>query len=307
MVYGKEGISFVVVGDFGVIKHMDGPNDVFHDIDHMKKNAQPGSVEDFDFFLSVGDNLYPKDNTNPTSSEFLEMLDLFRTREHLKDIPIYPVRGNHDCVFEDEMDIEIKLKKEYAAWDFDELYYSKNFKLNDQGDIFQLVSVDTCFMLCETVGANKDYYYPLLSAENKEFFDTKCDGGSTYATLGNKQMDWIKNTFESTRNDEKVAWRATQAHVPMFLNNQPDAFNIIDRYLPVLRDHKVDVYFNGHEHVTSYAHAPDSSVDIVPPASLTADPGFFGSLKKETCERGLEYFWHDKTRNLEYNQGDYLH
>ena len=121
-------------------------------------------------------------------------------------------------------------------------------------------------------------------------------------------MDWIKKTFKSEKNSGKVAWRATQGHHPMFANNQPDAFNIIDRFLPVLREYDVDVYFNGHEHVTSYAHAPHKSVEIVPPPNLTPNSGFFGSLKKAgTCKRNVEHFWHSKSRSVEYKQGDHLH
>jgi hypothetical protein len=26
---------------------------------------------------------------------------MFLKREHIKDLPIYPIRGNHDCYFDD--------------------------------------------------------------------------------------------------------------------------------------------------------------------------------------------------------------
>jgi len=52
------------------------------------------------------------------------MIDLFVTRENIKDIPIYPVRGNHDCMFK-EMFIEPELQKKYPTWQMDGLYYEK--------------------------------------------------------------------------------------------------------------------------------------------------------------------------------------
>lgn len=66
----------------------------------MKKDAVSDSTEDFEFFVTVGDNLYPKVAAEPTEEEFELMFNLFE-RESIKDLPIYPVRGNHDCYFND--------------------------------------------------------------------------------------------------------------------------------------------------------------------------------------------------------------
>jgi hypothetical protein len=80
---------------------MTDPNSVFDAIESVKASAIPGSNDDFEFFMTVGDNLYPKVETVPTDEEFAIMMSLFE-REHLKDIPVWAVRGNHDCYFLDE-------------------------------------------------------------------------------------------------------------------------------------------------------------------------------------------------------------
>jgi hypothetical protein len=36
----------------------------------MKKSAAPGSAEDFEFFVTVGDNLYPEHQFFPHDDEF---------------------------------------------------------------------------------------------------------------------------------------------------------------------------------------------------------------------------------------------
>ena len=59
------------------------------------------SAEDFDFFTTVGDNIYPEKAEHPTDAEFKTMINLFLDRPAIKDLPIYPVRGNHDCYFKD--------------------------------------------------------------------------------------------------------------------------------------------------------------------------------------------------------------
>ena len=61
----KEGISFVVVGDFAHIKDMSHANTVFDSINAMKENADPDSAENFDFFVTAGDNVYVVDQRNP--------------------------------------------------------------------------------------------------------------------------------------------------------------------------------------------------------------------------------------------------
>ena len=47
---------------------------------------------------------------------------LFSSRDAIKGLPIYPVRGNHDCLFDDEY-AELKLAKSHANWKFNEYFY----------------------------------------------------------------------------------------------------------------------------------------------------------------------------------------
>ena len=68
--YCKDGISFVLVGDFGYVGNITAAIEVFNQINKMKLYAEKDSAEDFDFFVTVGDNLYPKDSGEPTFDEF---------------------------------------------------------------------------------------------------------------------------------------------------------------------------------------------------------------------------------------------
>ena len=90
---------------------MTDPNSVFDAIDSVKSNAIPNSNDDAQFFITVGDNLYPVNETAPTDEEFATMMGLFE-REHLKDLPVWAVRGNHDCYF--DQDFELDKAKEYT-------------------------------------------------------------------------------------------------------------------------------------------------------------------------------------------------
>jgi hypothetical protein len=51
-------------------------------------------------FVTVGDNVYPDDPLFPTNDEIQKMIGLFKGNK-TKNIPVYGVRGNHDCYFKD--------------------------------------------------------------------------------------------------------------------------------------------------------------------------------------------------------------
>ena len=143
----KEGLSFVIIGDFGPMQDLSNAEKVFDSIAFMKNNADLDSPKNFDFFITVGDNIYPADEDYPTEEEFESMMNLFLDRPAIKDIPIYPVRGNHDCYFENE-DLELKLVFKYPTWQMPEYFMLRDFPINRYGDKFSLLQVDSCFLLC---------------------------------------------------------------------------------------------------------------------------------------------------------------
>jgi len=95
---------------------------VFNAMNEVKMNAVPDSNDDAQFILSVGDNLYPMVDEAPTDEEFATVMTLFE-RAALKDTPVWAVRGNHDCYFEE--DFEINKSKEYAQWNMPSLFYKR--------------------------------------------------------------------------------------------------------------------------------------------------------------------------------------
>jgi len=66
------------------------------------------------------------------------MMGLFLERDSLKDLDIYPVRGNHDCYFSD-MDVEIRLSERYPTWKFENHYYEKQFTIGENGEKLALL------------------------------------------------------------------------------------------------------------------------------------------------------------------------
>ena len=150
--YKDNGISFVVVGDFGwADDNFRTANTVFDHINEMKQNAELDTIEDFDFFVTTGDNLYPKTPAEPTQEELDTMVELFEKREAISDLPIYPVRGNHDCYFKDQR-AEIELNRRHPTWKMTDHYYEKSFKVGLNGEKFSLLQLDSCYLLCVVIG-----------------------------------------------------------------------------------------------------------------------------------------------------------
>ena len=81
------------------------------------------------------------------------MMDIFLKRDPLKTLDIYPVRGNHECRF--AMDREIELSKKYPTWKFKELYYKREIDIGN-GKKLGLLFIDSCFMLCSSYSYKND-------------------------------------------------------------------------------------------------------------------------------------------------------
>ena len=66
----KSSVDFFVVGDYGWVRDLTDTNSVFDAIDKVIGQAVPGGFDDADFIATVGDNLYPIVETEPTPEEF---------------------------------------------------------------------------------------------------------------------------------------------------------------------------------------------------------------------------------------------
>lgn len=139
------------------------------------------------------------------------MMSLFTTRDNLKDKTIYAVRGNHDCYF--DINKEIELGKRYPNWYMPTLYYSKLFDIGN-GKKFGALFVDSCLALCS------NYSYPngtgghllmspeFTSPEVRRLRDVQC-GDPVVTNLGNKMFDWMTTTMNQWDNDTSIVWKAT--------------------------------------------------------------------------------------------------
>jgi hypothetical protein len=199
--------------------------------------------------------------TAPTDEEWATVMTLFE-REYIKDLPVWAIRGNHDCYFDQDWE----LNKADDRWKMPALYYERKIPLgNDK--YMGLLMVDSCLMLCAdwSYAGDTGGHMRLLSPEHKRLRDVVCNDPKV-TKQGNEQFQWINETMVAWSNDESIVWKATALHHPMWGKWYPDFANIVLNYLPLLQEFKFDLYLNGHEHVISYAHylysqVPESKFD----------------------------------------------
>jgi len=229
------------------------------------------------------------------------MMSLFE-REHLKSMPVWAIRGNHDCYFDENF--ELDKAKEYEQWNQPSFYYSKKIPIGNE-KYMGILMVDSCIMLCSnwSYAGDTGGHMRLLSPQQHKLRDVVCNDPRV-TKQGNDQFDWINQTMREWQQDDSIVWKATALHHPMWGKWYPDFANIVENYLPLLQEFKFYLYLNGHEHVISYAHYLYSQVP-----SPVESHWMQSSVNGYDCRNDLESFFEPtpKSRHLAFRKGQALH
>jgi len=110
------------------------------------------------------------------------------------------------------------------------------------------------------------------------------------------------DTLESWNEDESIVWRATVQHHNIFGKYSHDQLQLIDNYLPILADYKIDFSLNGHEHNMVYANYPYSQDKFDEEQELLTQ-----TTHAIECQFDMEMHFNDMSTYQEYTQGEYLH
>ena len=140
------------------------------------------------------------------------------------------------------------------------LYYSKELEFGRDREKMGFLMVDSCLMLCSNYSYAGDSGGHMLEHEDLENLRDVVCTNETVTQMGNDQYKWINETMKKWAKDEKMIWKATVLHHPMWGKWYPDFSPIVDNYLPMLQEYKFDLYLNGHEHVMSHASYPYNQV-----------------------------------------------
>ena len=216
----KSGLDFFMIGDYGYVGNLAPSHLTFNAMNAIIANRTNGERDQIDFILTMGDNLYPKIDEAPTDAEFDLMMTLFSEREELKELPIYPVRGNHDCYF--DINRELELAEQYPNWKMPSLYHAKLFDIGNNKK-FGVLFVDSCLAICSNYSyANGTGGHMLFAShEMIKLRDVQCND-PVITAKGFEMFQWMTGVMKEWDADESIVWKATVQHHPLFGKWYPD-------------------------------------------------------------------------------------
>jgi acid phosphatase len=213
------GLNFMVFGDWG----RQGERDQVQVAVQMAKTARAISPQ---FIISVGDNFYEDGVKSVDDPHWQKSFEEVYSDPALQR-PWYCILGNHDYHGAGDCDSQIAYHAVNPRWNMPARYYQHTHQIDAQttADFFYL---DTTPMVKS--------YYKMNHEHTREHVMTQDVP---------KQLAW----FESALADSRADWRIVFAHHPIYSGGgHGDTHELIENILPLLHKHKVQAYFNGHDH-----------------------------------------------------------
>ena len=216
----SDGLNFLVFGDWG----RRGERDQVEVAEQMAKAA--GEVQPR-FIVSVGDNFYEngvKSVDDPQWQKSFEQV----YHDLALQVPWYCILGNHDYHAPGDCGAQIAYHQINPRWNMPARYYHQTHRVDERttADFFYL---DTTPM----IGG----YYSLFAGEKTR--------ANVLTQDVPRQLAWFKSVLAAS----SAPWKIVIGHHPIYSGGgHGDSEELIENILPLLHEHKVQAYFNGHDH-----------------------------------------------------------
>jgi tartrate-resistant acid phosphatase type 5 len=212
------GLNFLVFGDWG----RNGEADQLEVAAQMTKAAKDVGAK---FVVSVGDNFYENGVSSVDDKQWQTSFEKVYSAPSLQ-IPWQVILGNHD--YHGNCDAQIAYGKTNPRWKMPARYYVKSEKID------AATTVD--FFYLDTTPMIKSYYSMLFAEKTRDQVITQDVP---------KQLAWFKDALAAST----AQWKIVVGHHPIYSGGgHGDTPELIENILPLLQEHKVQAYFNGHDH-----------------------------------------------------------
>ncbi len=224
-----DALNFQVFGDWG----RRGERDQVEVAEQMAKAA--GNVQPR-FIVSVGDNFYEngvKSVDDPHWQKSFEQV----YHDPALQVPWYCILGNHDYHAGGDCDAQIAYHRINPRWNMPARYYQLTHRIDARtaADFFYLDTTPVIGSYYSEIGGHK-------TRANVKTQDVP------------KQVAWFKGALEAST----AAWKIVIGHHPIYSGGgHGDSEELIENILPLLHEHKVQAYFNGHDHDLQHLVAGD--------------------------------------------------
>lgn len=228
-------LNFLVMGDWG---RMGRPDQLLV----AKQMADTAKEIGAKFVMAVGDNFYEDGVASTSDRHWEHSFEKVYNADSLQ-VPWYVVLGNHD--YHGNCDAQIDYGKTSNRWIMPARYFTKTYAV-DATTTLECFYIDTTPLIRE--------YYQLDDHENPHIRKhvMSQDVPAQYA--------WLNQVLAAS----KANWKIVVGHHPIYSGgvvhgDQPD---LIDNLLPILKQHKVQAYFCGHDHNLQHLTAGDVNLFV---------------------------------------------
>jgi tartrate-resistant acid phosphatase type 5 len=213
----SDGLNFLVFGDWG----RQGEQDQIEVAEQMVKESKKIKPQ---FIISVGDNFYENGVQSVDDPHWQKSFEEVY-RDPALQIRWYCILGNHD--YHANCDAQVAYNKINLRWNMPARYYVHSHQIDP------VTTAD--FFYLDTTPMVKSYH--------------KNGGEATRANVITqdvpKQIAWFKDALAAS----KAQWKIVIGHHPIYSGGgHGDTVELIENILPLLHEHKVQAYFNGHDH-----------------------------------------------------------
>ena len=172
------------------------------------------------FIVSVGDNFYEDGVASASDPQWQTSF------ENVYRDPALKIPCNCDA--------QLEYARAHPRWNMPARYYSQTHPIN--------AAIGADFFYLDTTPMVKSYWKHGKTANQVATQDVK------------KQLDWLKGALAAS----KARWKIVIGHHPIYSGGEHgDTAELVENVLPLLHEHNVQVWFNGHDHDLQHLVAGD--------------------------------------------------
>jgi len=220
------GFNFLIFGDWG----RQGEQDQIEVATQMAKTARdlkPG------FIISVGDNFYENGVQSVEDPHWQKSFEDVYSDPALR-LPWHCILGNHD--YHANCDAQIAYNKFNPRWNMPARYYTQSHRID--------AATTADFFYLDTTPMIKGYYKDGSERTRAQVITQDVPA----------QLAWFKTALATST----AQWKIVIGHHPIYSGGgHGDTTELIENILPLLHEHKVQAYFNGHDHDLQHLVAGD--------------------------------------------------
>jgi acid phosphatase len=210
-----KGFNFIIFGDWG----RNGERDQTEVAAQMALAAKATQAR---FIISVGDNFYDSGVKSATDSQWRTSFENVYQDPALQ-IPWHVILGNHD--YKGSCEAQLAYGRAHPRWNMPARYFLQTHQID--GD----TTAD--FFYLDTTPMIQSYWHNEKTSAEVSTQDVK------------KQLAWFKTALANST----AKWKLAIGHHPIYSGGEHgDTSELVENILPLLHEHQVQAWFNGHDH-----------------------------------------------------------